>query len=161
MKILWVKAGKLLPVDTGGKIRSFNILRHLARDHEVVFLSYYGGRHDPAYEAAITPQLPGAQTLHVTAPEGGLAQAVDYILKLHSPAPYAVKKFTHGKVREKVALAAARRSFSAQRGDRALAADGPYRKKSLAEALVWHRSPENGTLRNSLASKISARSCGF
>jgi len=103
MKILWVKAGKLLPVDTGGKIRSFNILRHLARDHEVVFLSYYGGRHDPAYEAAITPQLPGAQTVHVTAPEGGLAQAVDYILKLHSPAPYAVKKFTHGKVREKVA----------------------------------------------------------
>ena len=43
MKILWVKAGKLLPVDTGGKIRSFNILRHLAREHEVTLLSYYGG----------------------------------------------------------------------------------------------------------------------
>jgi hypothetical protein len=39
MKILWVKAGKLLPVDTGGKIRSFNILRHLAKSHEVTLLS--------------------------------------------------------------------------------------------------------------------------
>src|SRR5688572_7413894 len=30
VRILWVKAGKILPVDTGGKIRSFNLLRHLA-----------------------------------------------------------------------------------------------------------------------------------
>jgi hypothetical protein len=27
MKILWVKAGGLVPPDTGGKIRSYNILR--------------------------------------------------------------------------------------------------------------------------------------
>jgi glycosyltransferase involved in cell wall biosynthesis len=103
MKILWVKAGKILPVDTGGKIRSFNILRHLARDHEVVFLSYYGGRRDPAYEAAISQQLSGAQTIHIAAPEGGLQQSLDYILRLPSSAPYAVRKFTHRKVHEAVA----------------------------------------------------------
>jgi glycosyltransferase involved in cell wall biosynthesis len=104
MKILWVKAGKLLPVDTGGKIRSFNILRHLANDHEVTLLSYYGGRRDPDYEAAIAQQLPGAQTIHTAAPEGTLAQSLDYILRLPSPAPYAVKKFTHPKIRQEVAL---------------------------------------------------------
>ena len=38
MRILWVKAGKLLPVDTGGKIRSFNILRELAATNAVTFL---------------------------------------------------------------------------------------------------------------------------
>ncbi len=32
MKILWVKAGKLLPVDTGGKIRSYNILGATSED---------------------------------------------------------------------------------------------------------------------------------
>ena len=53
MKILWVKAGKLWPVDTGGKIRSFNVLRHLARNHDVTLLSYYGGRHDTEYETVI------------------------------------------------------------------------------------------------------------
>jgi polysaccharide biosynthesis protein PslH len=104
MKILWVKAGKLLPVDTGGKIRSFNILRHLAKDHEATLLSYYGGRRDPNYEAAIAQQLPGAQTIHTAAPEGTLAQSLDYILRLPSPAPYAVKKFTHPKIRQEVAL---------------------------------------------------------
>lgn len=103
MKILWVKAGKLLPVDTGGKIRSFNILRHLAREHEVTLLSYYGGQRDPVYEAAISDSLPGAQTIHTAAPEGALAQSLDYILHLPSAAPYAVKKFTHPSVRQAVA----------------------------------------------------------
>jgi polysaccharide biosynthesis protein PslH len=103
MKILWVKAGKLLPVDTGGKIRSFNILRHLAQEHEVTLLSYYGGRRDPEYEAAIAQRLPGAHTIYTAAPDGTLAQSLDYILRLPSAAPYAVKKFADPKVRQEVA----------------------------------------------------------
>lgn len=102
MKILWVKAGKLWPVDTGGKIRSFNILRHLARNHQVTLLSYYGGERDPQYETAIAQQLPGAHTIHTAAPEGTLSQSIDYILRLPSAAPYAVRKFTHPKVRHEV-----------------------------------------------------------
>jgi glycosyltransferase involved in cell wall biosynthesis len=111
MKILWVKAGKLLPVDTGGKIRSFNILRHLAREHQVTLLSYYGGRHDPEYEAAIAQRLPGAQTIYTAAPEGTLAQSLDYILRLPSAAPYAVRKFAHPQVRQEVARCLADRSL--------------------------------------------------
>jgi glycosyltransferase involved in cell wall biosynthesis len=103
MKILWVKAGKLWPVDTGGKIRSFNILRHLARNHEVTLLSYYGGRRDAEYETAIAKQLPGAQTIYTAAPESTIAQSIDYILRLPSTAPYAVKKFTHPAVRRELA----------------------------------------------------------
>ena len=103
MKILWVKAGKLWPVDTGGKIRSFNILRHLARNHQVTLLSYYGGERDPQYETAIVEQLPGAHTIYTAAPEGTVAQSIDYILRLPSAAPYAVKKFTHPRVRAEVA----------------------------------------------------------
>lgn len=103
MKILWVKAGKLWPVDTGGKIRSFNILRHLARNHEVTLLSYYGGRRDTDYETAIAQQLPGAQTIYTAAPENSLAQSIDYVFRLPSAAPYAVTKFTHPKVRLEVA----------------------------------------------------------
>ena len=34
MKLLWVKAGGLLPPDMGGKIRSYHILKQLARRHE-------------------------------------------------------------------------------------------------------------------------------
>src|ERR1035438_3713813 len=103
LPIFWVKAGKLLPVDTGGKIRSYNILRHLAKEHEVTLRSYYGGDRDSDYEAAIAQRLPGAQTIHIAAPEGTLAQSLDYILRLPSRAPYAVRKFTDSKVRQEVA----------------------------------------------------------
>ena len=111
MKILWVKAGKLLPVDTGGKIRSYNILRHLAREHEVTLLSYYGGTRDPNYEAAIAQQLPGAQTIYTAAPESTWAQSLDYLLRLPSSAPYAVRKFTHPEVRREVARRLQDRQF--------------------------------------------------
>ena len=103
MKILWVKAGKLWPVDTGGKIRSFNILRHLARQHQVTLLSYYGGDRDLEYETTIAKQLPGAQTIYTAAPEGAVTQSIDYLLRLPSAAPYAVQKFTHARVRDEVA----------------------------------------------------------
>jgi polysaccharide biosynthesis protein PslH len=103
MKILWVKAGKLLPVDTGGKIRSYNLLKHLARNHAVTLLSYYGGQPDPGYEAAIARELPGAQTVYTAAPEGSaLRQGLDYVLRLPRSAPYAVSKFTAPQVSELV-----------------------------------------------------------
>jgi polysaccharide biosynthesis protein PslH len=113
MKILWVKGGKLWPVDTGGKIRSFNILRHLARHHEVTLLSYYGGPRDHAYEAAILERLPRTQTIHTGAPEGSLSMRLDYIWRLASPAPYAVTKFTHPKVQRAVAKSLDRNQLDA------------------------------------------------
>ena len=83
MRILWVKAGKLLPVDTGGKIRSYNILRHLALGHKVTLLSYYGGKKDPAYETAVQRELPGTQTICTGALDGNaLAQSIDYLRRV-------------------------------------------------------------------------------
>jgi sugar transferase (PEP-CTERM/EpsH1 system associated) len=104
VRILWVKAGKLLPVDTGGKIRSYNILRALAKNHEVVLLSYYGGRHDPDYETALSQALPGAQIIYTAAPDSNaLQRGLDYLYRLPWRAPYAVSKFTHPAVRQTVA----------------------------------------------------------
>jgi glycosyltransferase involved in cell wall biosynthesis len=100
MRILWVKAGKLLPVDTGGKIRSFNILRQLAVSNDVRLLSYYGGRRDEAYEQEIKEMFPGAVTFNTPAPDSGLlGRAIDYGRRLPSRAPYAVSKFSSKQVR--------------------------------------------------------------
>src|SRR5207249_10426515 len=98
MKILWVKAGKLLPVDTGGKIRSYNLLRHLAARHDVTLLSYYGGRPDATYEAEIGRRFPHGVTVCTGAPEGPVRVALDYAGSVLSPAPYAVTKFTSSSV---------------------------------------------------------------
>jgi len=94
MKILWVKAGKLLPVDTGGKIRSYNILRQLASGHEVTVLTFYKGLRDAGYEQEIGRFFPGAMTFHAAASDfHPVGRAIDYLRYLTSPAPYVVAKF--------------------------------------------------------------------
>ena len=103
MRVLWVKAGKLLPVDTGGKIRSYNILRYLAREHSLTLLSYYGGARDTAYETALAEEIQGSKTIHTGAPESQPLSALDYLFRLPRGAPYAVSKFTHSEVRSTVA----------------------------------------------------------
>jgi glycosyltransferase involved in cell wall biosynthesis len=108
VRVLWVKAGKLLPVDTGGKIRSYNILRRLAqnkdRDNQLTLLSYYGGKRDPDYQAALPQQFPNAQVVHTAATDSeGLQGVVDYLCKLPRLAPYSVSKFTHRAVRKLIA----------------------------------------------------------
>src|SRR5262245_35238532 len=101
MRVLWVKAGKLLPVDTGGKIRSYNLLRRLSEQNEVVLLSYYGGRADPAYDAAIIREFPGALPMVVPAPfEGGVGAYLGYARRFLRPAPFAVSKFTSRRVKQ-------------------------------------------------------------
>jgi glycosyltransferase involved in cell wall biosynthesis len=103
VRILWVKAGKLLPVDTGGKIRSFNLLRHLDRDHELTLLSYYGGGRDHEYERHLAATFTGGTAIHTGALDGSrLSQAIDYAWRAVSPAPYAVAKFTSPRVRRQV-----------------------------------------------------------
>ncbi len=103
MKILWVKAGRLLPVDTGGKIRSYNILRQLDRAHEVTYLSYYDGPRDEPYEQQLRGEFRGAQILQTGFPVGGARQGLHYASRLASAAPYAVSKFTSSNVQQLLA----------------------------------------------------------
>jgi glycosyltransferase involved in cell wall biosynthesis len=99
MKILWVKPGKLLPLDTGGKLRTYNILRKLAGGHELIYLSYYGGKHDPAYEQEILSHLPGTVCVYTGAPDTtAVERYLDYLRRLPWRAPYAVSKFTAAQV---------------------------------------------------------------
>ncbi len=99
MRILWVKAGKLLPVDTGGKIRSYNLLRQLDARHELVLLSYYGDARDLDYERAIRQHFSRAETIYTGVPS---TSALHYAAHVASPAPYAVTKFASPAVRETV-----------------------------------------------------------
>lgn len=99
MKILWVKPGKLLPLDTGGKLRTYNILRQLAAGHELTYLSYYGGQRDETYEREVLSHVPGTVTIYTAAPDSTeLERYLDYLRRLAWRAPYAVSKFTDPRV---------------------------------------------------------------
>jgi glycosyltransferase involved in cell wall biosynthesis len=99
MKILWVKPGKLLPLDTGGKLRTYNILRKLSAAHELTYLSYYGGQRDQAYEHEVLAHLPGTVSISTAAPDATPRERyLDYLRRLAWRAPYAVSKFTAPQV---------------------------------------------------------------
>ena len=103
MKILWVKPGKLLPLDSGGQLRTYNILRCLAAEHELTYLSYYGGLRDEAYEKEILQHIPGTVTLHTAAPDTtAMERYLDYVRRFPRRAPYPVTKFTDARVLELV-----------------------------------------------------------
>jgi polysaccharide biosynthesis protein PslH len=112
LRILWVKAGKLLPVDTGGKIRSYNILRQLSRTHDLTLLTYYGGGRDSRYEADIVREFPSAVTIFTSALDGSqFAQSLDYIGRVFQSAPFAVSKFTHSDLKQWMASSLIKMKF--------------------------------------------------
>ena len=103
MRILWVKADKLLPVHSGGNIRTYYVLRHLASRHELTFYSYYGGRPDPVYERELQQHLPGSVAVATGKPElSGLARGLDYLKHLTAEPPYAVSRFGSTQIQQQL-----------------------------------------------------------
>jgi polysaccharide biosynthesis protein PslH len=105
MKILWAKHGKLLPVDTGGNIRSYNILSHLSSRHDVTLISSYSGKKSLGYESELHQRFAKSIAICTGVPEdsdGIVKQGTHYLARAGSSVPYAVSKFTAPKVRETV-----------------------------------------------------------
>jgi len=103
MRILWVKADKLLPVQNGGNIRTYHVLRYLSAQHELTFYSYYGGALDPDYERQLERKLPGAVAVCTGKRElSGAARGLDYLLHLSAEPPYAVSRFAEPAVQKRI-----------------------------------------------------------
>jgi glycosyltransferase involved in cell wall biosynthesis len=102
MKILWVKAGGLVPPDSGGKIRSYNILRELARSHSVTFFSFHAAlENDPHPHLGDIFDRVVCVPLKLPPPKS-LAELRDYTVRLVSPLPYGITKFCRNVVRRKL-----------------------------------------------------------
>ena len=112
LKILWAKANKILPVHSGGDIRSYNIARELAARNDLTFFSYYDGAPDATYEKALREHFPGAVCLctrerHDTP----LRRGLDYLARFSHPAPYAVSRFASHAVESQLKSWYAEQSF--------------------------------------------------
>jgi glycosyltransferase involved in cell wall biosynthesis len=102
MRILWVKANKLLPLHSGGDIRSYHIARYLGSRNELCFLSYYDGEVDDDYEKGLAKHFPGATCICTGKSQTVSARALDYLMKLMDSAPYAVSRFNFAPIRAKL-----------------------------------------------------------
>ena len=150
MKILWVKAGGLVPPDTGGKIRSYNILRELARQHSVTFFSFYA-----AHENDLHPGLKDTfeqvvcVPLQLPAPKSP-AEMVEYGTRLLSSQPYGITKYCRPEVRRRLYSLLQQQKFEVILCDFVFAAGvipwGSSTPKVLfthnVEAIIWRRHYE-------------------
>jgi glycosyltransferase involved in cell wall biosynthesis len=114
MRILWVKADKLLPVHSGGNIRTYHVLRYLASHHDLTFYSYYGGKPDDVYERELQQHLPGSVAVCTGKRElSGVARGLDYLAHLTAQPPYAVSRFACFKVQDQIRTWFRERRFDA------------------------------------------------
>ena len=70
MRILWARLLRVLPVDSGGALRTYHHLRQLQARHDLVLASGYNGALDPAYEELLAAEFPGSVAVHLGG-EGG------------------------------------------------------------------------------------------
>src|SRR6516225_3441794 len=99
MRILWVKAGGLVPLDTGGKIRSFHILKQLARRHEITLFTFYPAHPDDQhlqgsgiFSKIVTVPLP-------LPPRRSPAEYARYARMLLAGRPFTIDKYFYPEVR--------------------------------------------------------------
>ena len=93
MKILWVKSGDLVPLDTGGKIRSFNLLKELARAHEVDFFTFYPERENDGHPA-LNKYFRRVHCIPLSMPQKyGIGEYFGYAKNLLSLQPYSMTKY--------------------------------------------------------------------
>jgi len=139
VKILWVKSNKLLPVHSGGDIRSYNIARQLARDHQLTFLSYYDGKRDEEYERELGSHFSEAVCVATgKSDSSSLVRGVDYLAHLAALPPYAVGRFGCAEVRNRLERYYRRHDFDVAICDFLDAAINFPRELSIPTILFQH-----------------------
>jgi sugar transferase (PEP-CTERM/EpsH1 system associated) len=103
MNILWIKTELLHPVDKGGKIRTYNMLKELKRNHHVTYLTLDDGLADSTarddafqycHELVCVPHQPSEK---FTA-----RFYLELARNLFSPLPYAIKKYQSAQLRKEI-----------------------------------------------------------
>jgi sugar transferase (PEP-CTERM/EpsH1 system associated) len=94
MRILWLNANLLLPLDKGGKIRTWHLMRHLARRHEITYLTFANAVEAEAHRPAMREVCQELVSVPwQDAAKGSLRFYAGVASHLVDPLPYAVAKY--------------------------------------------------------------------
>ena len=112
MRILWLNAGLLLPLDKGGKLRTWHLMRHLAKRHDITYLSFV----DPSATAADREGMREVcNELHLIPrsdpAKGSVAFYLDAARRLFDRRPYAAGKYKSREYADRLALLLAANDF--------------------------------------------------
>ena len=94
MKILWLNAGLLLPLDKGGKLRTWHLMRHLAMRHDITYMSFSDPTQTHADRMGMGEVCSRLETVPRTDPPKGTTRFyADAARHALDRAPYAVAKY--------------------------------------------------------------------
>jgi polysaccharide biosynthesis protein PslH len=104
VRILWLKTELLHPVDKGGKIRTYYMLKELKREHHITYLTLDDGSSAPdAREQASEYCHELVCVPHRTSPKFSAGFYAELARNLVSPLPYFVQKYKSPGMRKAIA----------------------------------------------------------
>jgi polysaccharide biosynthesis protein PslH len=113
MKICWIKVGGFVPLDYGGRIRSYHMVRELARRHEVTVVTFYPRAADDQHHT-IAREFKELITVPLDLPKPRSAgEYLNYAQLLFAPDPYSMQKYYSPEVRRTIAELFRRERFDA------------------------------------------------
>jgi polysaccharide biosynthesis protein PslH len=112
MKILWLKTELLHPVDKGGKIRTYHLLKQLKTDHHITYLTLDDGTA-PADAAASAYEYCHnlIRIPHLTRPKFSAGFYAELALNIPSSLPYAIRKYKSKPMSRAIAEATSKDRF--------------------------------------------------
>ncbi|MFZ0063006.1 MAG: glycosyltransferase [Pyrinomonadaceae bacterium] len=151
MDIVWLKTELLHPVDKGGKIRSYNMLKELKRSCHITYLTLDDGTADANARDLATEYchelicIPHRRREKFTA-----GFYFELMVNLTSPLPYAIKKYESQAMRREIMTRVADRRFDVLVCDfLAPAVNVPFGLNCASvlfqhnvEAMIWKRHYE-------------------
>ena len=108
MKLLWLNAGLLLPLDKGGKLRTWHVMRHLARRHDITYLSFADRRRARPTARHARGVLDGSKQSRAPIPRRAPGASTPMPPLPRRSAPYAVAKYRSDAYRARARTAARR-----------------------------------------------------
>jgi polysaccharide biosynthesis protein PslH len=94
MKILWLNTGLLLPLDKGGKLRTWHLMRHLARRHHITCVSFAEPQQERMYRGPMSEVCAELVTIpRRESTKEGLRFYAGVLRHLASAVPYAVGQY--------------------------------------------------------------------
>lgn len=103
MKILWVKTELLHPVDKGGRIRTYQMLREISREHHVTYLTLDDGDAAPdAVEKASEYSSELVRIPFSPPRKGSVGYFAALATNIFSSLPYAVSRYRSRALRDAI-----------------------------------------------------------
>lgn len=150
MRILWVKGGGLVPPDVGLRIRSYYLLRELAKRHRITLFTFYAAHPDDIH-AQLQEMFDKVVCVPLDIPaRRSLREYLNFFRQLFSPIPYSITKYCRPEVASALRDLVSKNQFDAVVCDFILPAillpwDLPCPKVVFThnvETLIWKRHLE-------------------